>query len=129
MIEIDEVFEASSVSGARCGCSALKIDFLVLFVLGGRLDREVGLADGRKPLCGVDADEAASRFASVIAPVDLAARLPRITSGAAAILLGDVVEQHVVAGQGADMRDAAAHLARADHADALDIHEFKCPVW
>ena len=37
-------------------------------------------------------------------------------------LVGDVVEHHVEAGQRRHMRDAVAHLARADHADLLDCH-------
>ena len=34
---------------------------------------------------------------------------------------GDVVEQHVEAGERADMGDAVAHLAGADHADFANV--------
>jgi hypothetical protein len=36
--------------------------------------------------------------------------------------VGDVVEHHVETGERRHMRDAVAHLARADHADLLDCH-------
>ena len=36
------------------------------------------------------------------------------------LLLGDVVQHHVIAGQRDDMGDAAAHLAGADDADLAD---------
>jgi hypothetical protein len=36
-------------------------------------------------------------------------------------LARDVVQAHVIAAQGDDMRDARPHLARADDADRLDI--------
>ena len=37
-------------------------------------------------------------------------------------VFADVVQQHVVSAQGANMGDAGAHLARADHADGLDLN-------
>ena len=43
-----------------------------------------------------------------------------VASAAFDALLGDVVEHDVVARQRADMRDAVAHLARADDADLLE---------
>ena len=36
--------------------------------------------------------------------------------------VGDVVEHHVQTGQRRHMRDAVAHLPRADHAELLDCH-------
>ena len=50
------------------------------------------------------------------------AMLPLMVAMPALIRSGDdVVEQHVEAGERADMRDAAAHLAGADHADFANV--------
>ena len=43
-------------------------------------------------------------------------------------VLADVVQHHIEPGEGHDMRDAVAHLARADHADFPDLHWPILPV-
>ena len=45
VIEIDEVLEASMQYGFRCGVSALEDRALDVFLLGRRLDHQVGLAE------------------------------------------------------------------------------------
>ncbi len=42
--------------------------------------------------------------------------------------LADVVQQHVIAREGADMGDARAHLTGADHADGLDCGHWFSPL-
>ena len=38
-----------------------------------------------------------------------------------------IVDENIITGQGADMRDAAAHLPRADHTDRSDIRHIHSP--
>ena len=100
-------------------------DFLLgVLALGGRLDGEVGGADGGEIRSGTDAIDGGGlvRFAEqALGRLARQARLdPREALGKA--FGAHVVEQYVITGQGADLRDAAAHLARADDADRLDVH-------
>ena len=43
-------------------------------------------------------------------------------------LAADVVQQHFVAGQGANVRDPGSHLAGADHANSFDITHWPKPL-
>ena len=91
-------------------------------VLGGRLDDEVGLADGLQ--IGGDADALQGRLHLRVgddAARDLA-RHVALDGGARLVdgLLLQVVEGDVVAGQRHHVGDAVAHLAGADDADRLD---------
>ena len=123
VIEIDEVLVASSASDRSDGQSSAKIlcfsaslsvaDSMARSTLGERLERRRRLdpADGGLALRLLDA--AGGDLAREIAVDRGETRLDA--------LLADVVQEHLVAGQRADMGDAAAHLARADHAYLVQL--------
>jgi hypothetical protein len=97
---------------------------LDLFLLRGALDDDVAIrqrVDARGWL-----DPAKRRLARVVGepalgdePLQIAidGRERRLDT-----VLGDVVQQHVETGHCRHMRDAVAHLARADHPDFFDVH-------
>ena len=128
VIEIEEVLEASRVVSARCGCSARKICFLVSsFSVAASMARSA-VADGGEGLSGANAGQ--SRVHVGVGD-DAPRHLPghvvadQLQTGVDA-LGRNVIEQHLVAREGADMGDAAAHLARADHPDRSDIrHHYR----
>ena len=96
---------------------------LDLFLLGRRFDHQVAIAQLGKR---VGRDDALERGFTIFVGDALAADLPRQISvdGGNAYgnpLDGDVVEQNIETGQRANMRDAVAHLTRADYADLADF--------
>ncbi len=107
---------------------------LDLFVFGGSLDGEVGAADLLQAFGAADTGKGAHAF---IFADDSARNLPGHVVVNERKALRDavgsqVVEEHIVAGQGAYMRNTAAHLARADDADRLDIRHKSPPralIW
>jgi len=107
VIEIDEVFEASRVLAPRWG----------------RLDRQVGGADQGQVLGGGDPRQGRAHRRLVDDPAMHLAGHVLFDQGQAGVdaLARDVVQAHVIAAKGDDMSDARPHLARADHADRLDI--------
>ena len=130
VIEIDEVFEVRMVCGARCGTSALKIWCLSASrSVAASMTRSV-LPRAARSRSMRDAAErgVALRFGDLAAG-DLAIEVAADDLGRPAQrVLGDVVQDHVEAGQREDMGDAVAHLSGADHADALDLHGVPVPI-
>ena len=119
VIEIDEVLVPTIASGLSIGQSVGEDLALDVFLLGRRLDDEIAVAELVERLGRRDALE---RGLALFLGDALAADLPRqvaVDGGEPGIdAVGrDVVEQHVQAGERADMRDAVAHLTGADHAD------------
>ena len=119
VIEIDEVLEASSVPLPRCGASAAKIDFLI-----SSSSVAASMTRSAAPICwqaldGLDAAERRlHRRSSMMPRATWRDMLCSMTLQAGVDpLAADVVQHDLVAGQGADMGDARAHLARADDAD------------
>ncbi len=90
-------------------------------VLGRRLDDQIRLPDLLQPFDGFDpaesrlhrriVDDASRDLAREVALDDVQAGIDPLAA--------DVVQLDRVAGQGADVADARAHLARADNADGL----------
>ena len=125
VIEIDEVLVATSASG-RSDAHRRREDLaLGRLVLGRRLDHEIARAEGGeipgRLRCG---SGLAALSSSVRLPFETRrARLPSIVPRPFSRRVGvAVVQQDFEAGRGADLRDAASHLARADDADPLDLH-------
>ena len=122
--EIEEVLVATSVLSRQARAEFLEDFLLDRFVFGGRLDDEIAVLHVVERLGDANAfqrrrdlivlDQAARRLA-VHVLVDALQRLCQR-------LLVDVVEHHVEPGQRQDMRDAVAHLAGADDADAFNCH-------
>ena len=122
VIEIDEVLEATIVSGLRNGAQVGEDLALDVLALGGRLDHEIAvgeIVERRR-----DADPVKRRLAAGFVELALGdlARQQAVDRRERRLdaLFGDVVEQHVQSGLGADQRDAGAHLAGADDADFVD---------
>src|SRR5206468_1683565 len=95
---------------------------LDVLLLGRRLDHEIALAEGVVALRRANPLE---RTLTVVLADGLLADLPRhvtVDGGNAGLdAVGvDIVELHVEARQRTHMRDAAAHLTSADHANFLD---------
>ncbi len=123
VIEIEEVFDARSVSGAEVGREAGEDGFLDHLVLGGRLDRQIGRADLRQGRADLDPGEARGHRLVLDDPSrDLTGHvaLDHSEAGAGPRLV-DIVDQDVIAAERANVGDAAAHLARADYADRPDL--------
>ena len=122
VIEIDDVLVPTIASGLSEGQSGGEDLPLDLLLLGRRLDDEVAVAEVVVLLRRTDALE---RRLAVLFADALAGDLPRHVAvdgrdpGLEAVGV-DIVELDVEAGERADMRDAAAHLSRADHADLAD---------
>jgi hypothetical protein len=109
--------------GLEVRLQAAEDRLLDLLVLGGRLDGQVGRADGLQALGRRDAGQGRLHGGVVDdAAADLAGQV-LLDEGQTRVdpLARDVMETHVVAGEGDDMRDAGPHLARADDADRLDF--------
>jgi len=91
-------------------------------VLGRRFDHQIRAGQA---LHGAGAGNARQRFLAQEV-VDLAGGyLPRHVAADRGDALfhpvgGDIVDQHLVAGEGRDVSDAAPHLSRADDADRFD---------
>ena len=122
VIEIDEVLVPTMVVGLECRAERGEDLALDLFFLGRRLDHQIAVAEVLQRFCRADALE---RSLALLVGDALAADLTRQVAADGGEpfgnALGDnVVEQHVQAGQRADMRDAVAHLTGADHADLAD---------
>lgn len=123
-MEIDEVLEARIVSGPSAGCSEAKnlvLDFLALGrglndqITGAeRLDRDIGLQPGDGGIPDFRADLAARHLT-----VKIAADQAR---GGRQRFLRHIVENNLIAGKGEDVGNPVAHLACADHPNALDVH-------
>ena len=124
VIEIEEVLVGDDRFRLQHRAELVKDLALDLFLFDRGLDHEVairqtvqrlgGADPGERLLAGVLGDGLLGDLARQIA-VD--GRHRRFQP-----FVGDVVEHHVETGQRRHMRDAVAHLARADHADLLDCH-------
>ena len=95
---------------------------LDLFLLDRGLDHQVAVGE---PVHGLGGNDPVQRLLAGILGDDLLGDLARqiAVDGRHRRLQpvgGNVVEHHVEPGQRRHMRDAVAHLARADHADLLD---------
>ncbi len=105
--------------GPRERGQGLEDRLLDLFVLGGRLDGEIGLSDDAK--IGGEGDVAQRLVHRCLVDVifgDLAGEvLLDVLQAGLEPVRGKVVDGDVVAVQCDDMSDPCAHLARADHPD------------
>ncbi len=92
---------------------------LDVFLLGRRLDHQIAIAELVDRIGGRDAlDRRLAFFVADALAADLARQIAIDGGNPRTDAVGDdVVQQHVEAGQRADMGDAVAHLAGADHAD------------
>jgi hypothetical protein len=110
--------------GLQVGSERPEDGLLGLFVLGGGLDREVGRPDGLQLGRRLDpADGGPHRFVGDDPAGDLPDHVLFDLGDALVDPVGaDVVQQNIVAAQGADMGDARTHLAGADHAYRLDVN-------
>ena len=125
VIEIDEVLVAISASGGRCRIEPLEDLALDRLVLGRRLDHQVAVARTARSRCRC-AIRASAAPALVLAERRLLRRagarwLSIRSSAPSSCSWLRSSEAHLEAGERADMGDAAAHLAGADHADAADL--------
>ena len=119
VIEIDEVLVARIASGFSSGQRSAKILRLTSsFSVADSITRSQSPSSSSVS-AGVMRASAALRSSSVISLRETCrAMLPLMVASPALMRSRrDVVEQHVEAGERADMRDAVAHLAGADHAD------------
>ena len=119
VIEIEDVLVPMIASGLSDGTERAEDLALDLLLLRRRLDHEIAVAEFVEGLGSRDAlDRGLPLFIADALTADLARQIAADggqTLGDA--FGGDIVEQHVKAGERADMGDAAAHLAGADHAD------------
>src|SRR4029077_1412600 len=93
-----------------------------LFFLRGRFDHQIAIAEIVERLRRADALE---RGVALLVGNALASDLAGKIAADGGEPFGntldiDIVEQHVQAGERADMRDPIAHLTRTDHADLAD---------
>ena len=119
VIEIEDVLVPTIGLGLERRTERAEDLALDVLLLGRRLDHEVAIAQFVEALGRSDALD---RGLPLLFADALAADLARQVAADGGNTLGDafggdVVEQNVKAGERADMGDAAAHLAGADHAD------------
>ena len=109
-----------------------RLEDLVLqrLLLGRRLDDEVAPPERREVALEVDAAEGGVAVGlGDLAAVNLAVQVAADDPGRGVErLVGDVVQDHVEAGEREDVGDAVAHLSGADDADALDFHGVPVPA-
>ncbi len=121
--------ERAGVAGQERGRQGGRVDLgegqtLELDVLGDRLDDDLGAGDR---LGQVDAGRDPRQGCVAGGGVELAARHATVEVVAHAIdpgaqgLLGDVLQDHVVAGERGDLADPASHDARADDGDLANL--------
>ena len=123
VIDSDEVLLASRVSGLRIGLSLAKISRLIGSSSVAELDHQIG---GGQGLHVGRRGDAFDRYLAVGLGDLLRSNLARhvAADGGKARLdavLGDIVDQHVKTGEGADVGDAASHLSGADDANRPDL--------
>ena len=121
-MEIDEVLVPTMAAGLRMRTERAENLALDVFLLGGGFDHEIAVAEiGQRVR---RADPLHRRFALIVGdalPADLARQIAADGGDAFGNALDDdIVEQNVKARERADMGDAVAHLACADHADLAD---------
>ncbi len=124
VMEIDEVLEATIVCGCRWGQRAWKILRLTCSSSIAELDDQVVIGKafeirnwGNALQRGVAVnfgDLAGFQLPSEVSADGIEARLNA--------LLAHIVDADVKSGEGADMRNAAAHLPSTNDADFLDLH-------
>ncbi len=129
VIEIDDVLVPMIASGFSAGHRLGEDRALDVLLLGRGLDHEVAVAEVVERLRRRDARERGlARLLGEVALGDLA-RHVAVDGGKAGLdAVGrDIVEQHVEAGERADMGDAVAHLPGADDADLanLGLHDVR----
>ena len=124
VIEIDEVVGSDDRFGLQNRAEVVKDLALDFFLLDGGLDHQVAVRQAIEGLRQTDpAESLLSRVFGDDFLRDLARQIavdgrhPRFQP-----VGGHIVEHHVEAGERRHMRDAVAHLARADHADLVDCH-------
>jgi hypothetical protein len=122
VIEIDEVLEASIASGFSTGQSLEKMSRLTSsFSLAASMTRSQSARSSSVPAGG----DARGRGIGV-GGVQLAGAhralhgLDHLRLAGLGVFQRNVVEHDIVAGDRADLRDAAAHLSGADHAECPD---------
>ena len=124
MIEIDEVLEATIASGFSTAQRSWKILRLISsFSTAVSITRSQSASPSMVSAEAIRSS-AALRASSVMIFFDDLARQVAVDGRHRRLqaIGGDIVQHHVEAGQRRHMRDAVAHLARADHADFLDHH-------
>ena len=119
VIEIDEVLVPTMVCRLERRAQRGEDFALDVLLLGRRLDHQIAIAELVERVGGRDAlDRRLALFVADALAADLARQVAVDGGNPLGDAVGDdVVEQHVKAGQRADMGDAVAHLAGADHAD------------
>ena len=124
VIEIDDVLVPRIACSAKMradGCIDLALD---AFVLDGGFDDEIAIRQFFIGACSANARQSGialgfGQFAGLHAPGEIA-----VDGGEARLdaLRGNIVERDVIAGKGANMGDAVAHLTGANDADFRDSH-------